>query len=331
MNNRLYNKDVKLEYLETIKEEGTRIPILYEFINSAKMEEELRKDIYAFNDLEIAKFLKISRRSSENSIGKTLSYLNSYVKWCISNGKRGKYENEINYIDFFSRTETDLSKYVSNRQLVNKILNKSEFKDLVDIAINPADKALLLCLYEFIGGEELHEIRAIRMQDVGVISNTIKLYDKDGNSRTQKISDELIELLIETNDMDVYIANNGEVSGQRGIVSSQLADTNYIFKSSQRKNSASEDMMQYHALLRRLSIIKKFSDYKYITANSIRDTRIVHEVMNLTYKNKMYEPTDRVYDEVVDMIKKEYGIEISRMQVFNIKQKINQLLSIKEF
>ena len=62
MNNRLYNKDVKLEYLETIKEEGTRIPILYEFINSAKMEEELRKDIYAFNDLEIAKFLKISRR-----------------------------------------------------------------------------------------------------------------------------------------------------------------------------------------------------------------------------------------------------------------------------
>lgn len=332
MKDKLYNADVKLEYLETqIQEEGTRTSIFYEFTNSAQMEKELGKDVYAFNDLEVSKLLRISRRSSENSIGKTLSYLNSYVKWCISSGKRGKYENGINYIDIFSRTETDLSKYVSNRQLANKILSKEEFKDLVDIAVNPVDQALLLCLYEFIGGEELYEIRSMRFEDVDVEGHTIKLHDKYGNSRTQKISRELSNVLEDTNRVKTYLANNGEVSGQRGIIEYPLSDTGYIFKPIFRKNNISDDIMTYHALLRRLRTIKNFSDYKYITANSIRDTRIIHEVIDLMHKAKAYEPTDKMYDEVVSKIYADYGVEISRMQVYNIKQKINQLLPIKEF
>lgn len=333
MNDRLFNKEVKMEYAETqILDKGTRTTVLYEFLKFSEMEEELNKDVYAFNDIEVSNLLKRMRRSNVISIRKTLSILNDYVKWCIDNGKRKEFENHINYVDVFITTEKNLNKYVSNRQLYNKILNREEFEDLLNIPINPSDQALLLCLYELIGGEELHELRSIEMKNINKETNIIKLTDKDGNIRESKISNKLISLLEDTDSPEIqaYIPNNGEPNTRGLIVERPFAASNYVFKPV-KKGKNDYEMISYQATLSRLKMIKNFSDYSHITANSLRETRIIHEVLDLTTERELYEPTDEIFIEVAEKIKEEYQVELSRMQIYSIKQKMKQIVSIKEF
>ena len=333
MKDRLYNNQVKLEYMETqIKDKGTRITALHEFLKIAEIEKELNKDISNFNDIEIANTLKIMRRSNVLSIRKTLSILNDYVQWCIINGKRGKLENNINYVSLFIKTETNLNKYVSNRQLYNKILNKEEFEDLLSVPVNASDQAILLCLYEFIGGEELYELRSLEMKNINKETNTVKLLNKNGETRISKISDRLIKLLedVDDPDMQMYIQNNGEEDARGWVVEKAYAESHYIFKTTKHGDN-DHQMMPYSSVLNRLKMIKNFIDYKHITANSIRETRIIHEVLELTAQKGLYEPTDDVYDEVANMLKIEYDINLSHMQLYNIKQKLTQITNIKDF
>lgn len=333
MKDRLYNKDVKMEYVDTqILDSGTKTTILYEFLKIAEAEKDLKKDVYAFNDIEISNLLKTMRRSNVISVRKTLSILNDYVKWCIVNGKRAMFENNINYVDLFIKTETDLNKYVSNRQLYNKILNKEEFEDLLSVPINPSDQAILLCLYEFIGGEELYELRSLEMKNINRETNTVELIDKDGNIRISKISNRLINLLDDVNspELNTYIQNNGEPDARGRVVEKALVESNYVFKPTKKGNNDFE-MMPYQSVLNRIKMIKQFVDYKHITSNSIRETRIVHEVLDLTAKRGLYEPTDNIYIEVANNLEKDYKIELSRMQIYSIKQKVKQIISIKDF
>lgn len=333
MKDRLYNNQVKLEYMETqIKDKGTRITALHEFLKIAEIEKELNKDISNFNDIEIANTLKIMRRSNVLSIRKTLSILNDYVQWCIINGKRGKLENNINYVSLFIKTETNLNKYVSNRQLYNKILNKEEFEDLLSVPVNASDQAILLCLYEFIGGEELYELRSLEMKNINKETNTVKLLNKNGETRISKISDRLIKLLedVDDPDMQMYIQNNGEEDARGWVVEKAYAESHYILKTTKHGDN-DHQMMPYSSVLNRLKMIKNFIDYKHITANSIRETRIIHEVLELTAQKGLYEPTDDVYDEVANMLKIEYDINLSHMQLYNIKQKLTQITNIKDF
>lgn len=313
-----------------ILDSGTRTTVLHEFLKIAETEKELDKDVYAFNDIEIANLLKIMRRSNVISIRKTLSILNDYVKWCIVNGKRGRFENNINYVDLFIKTESDLNKYVSNRQLYNKILNKEEFNDLINIPVNPSDKAILLCLYEFIGGEELYELRSIEMKNIDRDTNTITLTNKDGEIRKSKISNKLINILEEANEENVYLSNNGEPDKRGSVIERTLMNSNFVFKTAKTNNNDFE-IIQYQTILNRIKMIRKFVDYKYITANSIRETRIIHEILDLVDEKKLYEPSDDIYNEVAEKLNKDYEIELSRMQIYSIKQKVKQIMSIKEF
>lgn len=331
MNDKLYNKDIKMEYLETqIPDEGTRTMISFEFYKTAKLEKELDKDVFAFNDIEIDSLLKSMRRSNVMSIRRTLSVLNSYVKWAIANGKRGKYENNINYMDIFIKTETDFNKFVSNKQLAGKILNKNELNDMVNAIANPIDQALILCLYEFIGGAGLYEIRSMEISNINKETNEIKLFSANGNSRIQKISSKLIELLEESNRTKTYLVNNGEPDKREYVIEKAFVKSKYVFKPLRRGDNDFR-IMNYHALLRRIAHIGKFTGYNHITANSIVETRIIHEIIDETEKRRLYEPDDSIYEDVIYKLENDYNINITNMKVYSIKQKVDQLLDIKEF
>lgn len=331
MKSKLYNQDVKMEFLETqILDNGTRTALLFEFYKTAKIENELDKDLYAFNDIEIANLLKSMRRSNVISIRKSLSVFNKYVKWCILNGKRGEFENNINYMDIFIKTETDLNKYVSNKKLAGKILNKEELNDLINVLVNPADQALILSLYEFIGGAELYEIRSMEISNINKETNEIELFSINGESRKQKISNKLIKNLEDVNRIETFLVNNGEPDKRGYIMEKAFAESNYVFKPL-RRGSNDFETMNYHALLRRISQIGKFTGYSHITANSIIETRIIHEITDETEKRGLYNPNDIIYDDVIYRLNNEFNINITPMKTYSIKQKVSQLLDIKEF
>ena len=90
-------------------------------LNHRQLERRLGKDLYAFNNMEIAEILKGMGRSKVGSVSKALYIVNSYVKWTIRDGKRDEYENGINNVQAFVRTEESLQKYVSNKKLYSKI------------------------------------------------------------------------------------------------------------------------------------------------------------------------------------------------------------------
>lgn len=90
-------------------------------------------------------------------------------------------------------------------------------------------------------------------------------------------------------------------------------------------------MMNYNSLLGRIDKIRRFTGYYHITANSLRETRIIHEIIDITKEKELYQPNDEVYDEVLKRIYRQYNVKISHMQLYSIKQKFNQLINIKDF
>lgn len=327
MTDRLYNKNLKLAYINNyFGEEDTKNTILFEFLKSANVEKQIDKDLYAFNDIEISNLLLYLKRDNIMSLNKSVSIYKDYVNWCIVNGQRGIYENGENRVEIFQKTE-NLAKYVSNRKVKNKFLTKTELNDLVDYLINPIDQAFIMCLYEFIGGEKLHELRSLKISDIDEKNRKVKLTDVNGNIRISNISIKLIELLKETDATERYIDNNGMAKSIKG---KPFNESEYIFKAIIRKDNNGE-MRSYAGMLNKLNAIKKFTGYDLITTNSLKETRIIHEIVDVITEMELDTPNDEVYRIVVENIKDYYNVELSPMQVYSIKQKCEQVIKLKDF
>lgn len=327
MKDRLYNKELKLAYINNyFGEENTKNTLLFEFLKSSDVEKQLDKDLYAFNDIEISNLLYYLKRDNIMSLNKSISIYKDYVNWCIVNGQRGVYENGENRVEIFQKTE-DLKKYVSNRKVKNKFLTKTELNDLVDYLINPIDQAFIMCLYEFIGGEQLHELRSLKISDIDEKNRTVKLTDFNGNIRVSSISIKLIELLKETDATERYIDNNGMAKSIKG---KPFNESGYIFKAIIRKDNNGE-MRSYAGMLNKLNAIKKFTGYDLITTNSLKETRIIHEIVDVMTEMKLDILNDEIYRIVVENIKDYYKVELSPMQVYSIKQKCEQVIKLKDF
>lgn len=330
MTNRLYNEELKLAYINSFDgEESTKAAMMYEFYKSAKVEEQYDKDLYALFDDEIDDLLSSLGSDNVSSIRKTVSIYKDYVNWCIREGQRGKYENGENRIEIFQATR-NMSKYVSNKRVRNKFLTKEELDDLVGYLVNPVDQAFILAIYEFIAGEQLYELRSLKMSDVDIKNKTVKITDINGNVRVQNISSKLIGLFQDASETDVYIAKNGEVdlSDRRNI--RKLSDSDYIIRSLARKTNKGE-MTPYGSLTQKMVRIKKYTGYDFITVNSLQDTRVIHEIMDITKKLGLEKPNDEVYRIAVNNIYDQYKVQLSNMQIFHIKQNCEQVIKLKDF
>lgn len=329
LKNRMYNSDLKMEFIESQdNSRSTSLMIVYEFIKIANTENRLKKDLYAFNDLEISDALKTMRTSNVIALRSTLSILNSYVKWCTLNGKRGEYENGINYVDAFIKTEQNLRQYVSNKQLSGKILTEDEIEDLLNALINPCDQVVIQAMYELIGGEKLYEIRSLTIDAVNEKKCELELLNSDGSIRNQKVSRKLIELIKDSSEAKEYIFNNGEMNSDGRIASRRFLPSKNIIKST-REND--EGMSSYSGMQYKINSIKKYTGYNHITSTSLRDSRIIHEILKVTQEQNKYIADDKVFDDSFNNIYKQYGLRLSNMQEYNIKEKYKQLITIKDF
>lgn len=326
---KLYNKDLKMAYIDNyFGEENTKKTILFLFAKTGDVEKQYDKDVYAFNDKEIASLLLFLKRDNVDSLNRDLSILKDYVNWCTVNGKRGVYENGENRIAIFQTTE-DMSKYVSIRKVKNKYLTKKEFNYLVDYLENPIDKILIQSIYEFIGGEKLHEFRNLKIEDVEnakLNNNRIKLVDLDGSKRYSTISDKLIKLLEEANEQKEYVSGNGELIN-RVIL---LTESPYIFRMINRE-TAIDEMAGYGGIINKLNRIKKMTGYDLITVNSIRETRVIHEVVDVMEQLKEDKMTDSIYKKALSNLEALYDVEFSITQIYSIKRKCEQVIKLKEF
>ena len=88
MSNRFYNKELKTEYIDNFfGANSTKDIMMYEFINSANLEYQYNKDLYAFNDVEISSLLYFLKKSNMSSLNKSVSIYKDYIRWCIEIGR----------------------------------------------------------------------------------------------------------------------------------------------------------------------------------------------------------------------------------------------------
>lgn len=330
MTDRLYQPELKLAFLKNFDgEESTKSIMLYDFYKSAKIERQYNKDLYAFFDDEIDDLLLSIGSDNISSINRIVSVYKDYINWCIREGQRGKYENGENRMEIFQATK-NMSKYISNKRVKNKFLTKEELDDLINYLVNPMDQAFVLAIYEFIAGEQLYELRSLRMEDVDVENKKVKITDIDGNTRVQNISSKLVQLLQEANETKTYISKNGETDLNDSRNTRKLSESGYIIRSLARKSNENE-MMPYGSLSQKMVRIKKYTGYDFITANSLQDTRVIHEIMDVTNALGLSNPSNKAYKIAINNIYEQYKVQLSETQIFHIKQKCEQAIALKNF
>ncbi|MGJ0846561.1 hypothetical protein ACR77J_07725 [Tissierella praeacuta] len=322
---KLYNPDLKIKFLESNypSNENTKRSILFMFRKSAASERVFGKDLCVLNQEEI---LDLARRLDYKTLGtmeSAFSYFASYTDWCIANGLRGSYDSQINDIALFAATQ-DLSKFLPRIKVKNRYLIKSEVYDLVDNLVNHQDKAYILGIYEGIGGEEMHELRSLKLEDIDLNTNLAILTNLDGSRRIKKISDKLKNIFIYANSQEEYLQSNGQsLTVKRGR---RLSESPYILKTMYRE--ASEGMMMgYGTFSQKMVKIRTYIDYKFISIVSIADSGAINRVIELMNEQGLSEPTREIFDIVGS--KSEYNLP--RNSLYKLIDKYKIATKLKDF
>lgn len=325
---RLYNKDVKLAYINSYNaEETTKNTLFYELAKAKDIEQHYNKDLCAFNNIEIEDLLMTLGYASTVSLMRAISSYKQYTDWCIAQGQRGVYEDGQNRYAAFQRLE-NAEKYVSNRKVANRYLSKSEYKDIVSALVNPIDQLLVECAYNFITGSGLSEIANLRIQDVDKENNTVKLKDDVTGNRIQKISKYLITLMEDVSSIGVYLLNNGEFNKSGRIMERPLAESSYLIRPAKRE--ADDEPVTAGYLSQKFSTIKTYTGYDFVTPGSLAGTRVMHILSDRVHELNVPVPTDDVVNDVFDEIDEMFNVTHSHMQRYTLKRAFQQIWKIKD-
>lgn len=317
----LYHPDLKIKFIEENypNSEMTKRTALYDFRKSAIVERIFDKDLCIMNINEINEVAKILGYITINAIQAALSRFSVYIDYCIANGLRGSYENNINNVAIFMKTQ-DLSKFIARLKNMYRYITKEEIHDAVDILENYVDKALLLAPYEGIAGEKLCELTTLTKDNINFNTNQVTLTDVDGKKRTKFISDKLINILNYASSQEEYVALN--TNRKR-----TLAKTPYIIRSVENNNVGTKEVISYSSLCSKLSKIRKITGLNHITIQSIQDSGQINRVIELTRQYNLSKPTDDIFK----MLQRPDEYNLSMNQYYNLKQKYKIATSLKNF
>ena len=215
-----------------------------------------------------------------------------------------------------------LGKFVSKIKNSRRYLNYAEVIDIVDNRlVNYADKALLLCLYEGIRGQQMHEIRSLNIRNLDPAINRIIVIDKNGSQRIKGISEKLKELLIMADKEVLYTWIN-----KKGIkVLQTYANSPYIFKPTM--DSSEKQLILFETFRARLQRIKEYADINFITSKTVFDSGAINLVYTLTRQRGLNEPDNAVFR----VLKQRSGYNLSDAQLFNFKKNYRVATTLNNF
>lgn len=258
---RLYNAEVKIRYLDTFENETSKEIISYPFLKSRDTEEEFNKDIYEMNELELGGVLTELKASTEYSAYNYTTKLEHYIDWAIENGYR---KNNINPLTLIDKKEWSKQYVAKYRQ---SVFSREQILEMCEGLANWTDRAILLGLFEGISGEGYNEILNMRTKDITETENgyEVKLYDKDGKSRTIQITDQLAKFLYKADEQTHYENKNGTSEGRQAL--SPFVESELIFKKSARGKQ--EGSLDLFFINRKFQMFKELFEHKYLKPRDI--------------------------------------------------------------
>jgi hypothetical protein len=264
-----YNGEAKIKYLNTISHPDTRKLTSYPFSKAKKTEELLGKDMYDMTIDELGMVMSALAVSTPNTAYNHSVKFDQYIDWAYENGLVESNLNPLSNVNKLEWSKQFVAKYKQSAFTRQQILEMCE--DLE----NYVDRAVLLAIFEGIGGEGFSELLNLRTKDLkeedGVFKAT--LYQKDGTFRTIEISETLFDLLYKTDAEPEYINKNGQTESDRQS-KSKFMDSDFIFKKTTRGKQ--EGKLNVFYINRKFVIYKELFELHFLKAKDIQVSGMMH-------------------------------------------------------
>jgi integrase len=231
----LFNPEVKNRFIdESDYGSNTKEVIAQMFSKTFKTEDFYNKDVYEMSDSQIGEVLDDFDATSYETVYSKVSYLASYVDWCI---KEGYLTTNINNARLYLGKE-NIDKYVKKSAIKYKYLDKKHFYNIIDHCANAQDAAIFVLLYEGARGRQvkehaLEELRNLKWEDCNPETNTVILTRDNGEQSSLEVSTRTMDILKDANGEEKYKKNNDEMSDwfqARKNTELELHKTEYILK-----------------------------------------------------------------------------------------------------
>ncbi|MFF2499591.1 HNH endonuclease [Peribacillus sp. NPDC058075] len=274
-----YNDKVKTDFIEHMKNSygGQSRSI---FAASSPMEEELGKDMYDFNLVDLGKLM--------GQLGTT-----------TVNASRTKYYVMFNYINFYKHFRADKSNPFLlvepnwHEQFVDKtersILTETELDKIIEQCVNAQDALTFRLLFEGLWrgeGPAYSELLNLKENDINWEKNSLYLNDGVGE-RELKVSGKCIDLLKRAIKEKNYFDKNGKSKGY--IKKRPLIESDYVIRGVDPglRNVEIKDRYRKFLVSRRVAIIKEVFKYSKVTPATLRYSGMVKLAVDISAANNV--------------------------------------------
>lgn len=299
----MYNENIKQRFINEKEETTIMSPnfILNKFKSIEGTENELNKDLCDFTTDEIISYYKLSNFTSYESLNVINSLFAQYTQWCLQNSLVK--DNQNHYLEI---TPSILNKCLNKALIKQRIISQDTLYKWVNNLVNPRDRFVFLCLFEFgrsvdfvdISNAEIHNLK----------ENDFTLY----TGRTVKISDKLKEVIYDCVKATTYYAITSDKYSDRDTERTLVNDGSIMklsFNSSVDASNRGKGRNIYMLIQRNLKFLEVESG---ISANDIVDSGKIHFI-----KTKAKELGVSTYDyifnpKLLEEVNLQYGCKIVR-------------------
>lgn len=293
--NRIYNEDIKEQFLSTLPE-GTAKIYRYAFYRSFDLEDMLQRDIFEMNTDSVLDIVKSANHSTLNSIKLTFNVFEKYTTWAAEHGYKSTNINQLSTV-----TVKELEKYLDKNKKL--FLSEDEIIELEDSLVNAQDKVILRLIFEGALGYKNSELINLTFRDIDWDNNKIKVKDDKTNEiREITVSDRCLRLIESALNEKEYQPKNGTVEIKRGVF--KVLDGEYVIRNTRTGDVGSEDGKgDTHTIYRRMNMMKEFFGYPYLTPKNLRASGM------LKMGKDLYERDGKLENEQLAEIAQQFGVK----------------------
>jgi integrase len=267
---KLYNEEIKERFLSQYDNEQTKKTIRNVFLNSHSEENRLSKDLYDFDQYEIALVIKDANPHSK-SVAKSLGrFIRQYIEWAIDAGLRVSNLNPVDVIP-----DSQYGTFIDRTKKIH--YSYEEFLELLEDKnmMNGQDQAFLFLIFEGFMGQKFSQLRELKFSDINWNNKTV--YVKERNEHIP-VTDDCIKYLQKAYDQSTYYQLNSKT---KEFNEKALLQSPYIFKNVVSPRSTEGQQVGMNVLYSRLHALKDILELEYLTPNAIKQSGMIKMAVDI--------------------------------------------------
>jgi hypothetical protein len=285
--NKFYNESTKSDFLKDYKETSKKVYARI-FNLSHSVEENIKIDLYEFNEQQIEVLLHMLKPATVISARNNASLISSYMNWAIKEGIRKDVINPLS--DKTSSWHLTFVKPVTE-------LTYEKLIKYVKRCENAQDAIILLLLFEGVRGDSFAEILQLREQDVDIDTCELTLTNLDQSVRKIIVNLSTIQLIQAALMETEYLKSNGGASQATKNAYTTLVKNQYVIRSSITRNE-NIYVADKFIIYRRLTMLSRALELPMLNASMIERSGMLHMAKALLDRDGKLEREQ--YEQIAD-------------------------------